>query len=84
MTGAVGLNLIAILAVMIPSLIFFYINPSMDPSSSFSILQVVHSIIGFPAFTLALIFAFNDLPTKTKKWMIITASSGLQALPWAQ
>ena len=73
MTGAVSLNLIAILVVMLPSLVFFYINPNMDPSSSFSILQIVHSIIGFPAFTLALIFAFNDLPTKTKKWMIITA-----------
>ena len=73
MTGAVALNLIAILVVMIPSLIFFYINPTATISSSFSILQIIHAVVGFPAFTLALIFAFNDLPRPTKKWMIITA-----------
>jgi len=73
MTGAVALNLIAILVVMLPSLVFFYINPDMNTSSSFSILQIVHSIVGFPAFTMALIFAFNDLPKQTKKWMITTA-----------
>ena len=73
MTGAVGLNLIAILVVMLPSLVFFYINPSVNASSNFSVLQIVHSVVGFPAFTAALIFAFNDLPKKTRKWMIITA-----------
>lgn len=73
MTGAVALNLIAILLVMLPSLVFFYINPDMNTSSSFSIVQIIHSIVGFPAFTMALIFAFNDLPKNTKKWMIITA-----------
>ena len=74
MTGAVTLNLIAILVVMFPSLIFFYIDPNVSFSSPFSILQIVHTAIGFPAFTLALIFVFNDLPTKTRKWMIITAA----------
>ena len=73
MTGAVALNLIAILLVMLPSLVFFYINPDMNTSSSFSIVQIIHSVVGFPAFTMALIFAFNDLPKNTKKWMIITA-----------
>jgi uncharacterized membrane protein YozB (DUF420 family) len=73
MTGAVALNLIAILVVMLPSLVFFYIDPNVTVSSSFSILQIVHAIVGFPAFTLALIFAFNDLPRQTKKYMVITA-----------
>jgi len=73
MTGAVGLTLIAALVVMLPSLVFFYINPNMNTTSAFSITQILHGIIGFPAMALALIFAFNDLPKNTKKWMIITA-----------
>ena len=73
MTGAVGLNLIAILVVMFPSLVIFYINPNVNASSSFSILQIIHSVIGFPAFTMAMLFAFNDLPKNTKKWMVATA-----------
>ncbi|MGD0644755.1 MAG: DUF420 domain-containing protein [Candidatus Bathyarchaeia archaeon] len=73
MTGAVALNLISIFVVMFPSLVIFYINPSVNTSSSFSILQVIHSVVGFPAVTMALIFAFNDLPKNTKKWMVATA-----------
>lgn len=73
MTGAVGLTLIATFVVMIPSLVFFYINPNMNVTSAFSILQIVHSVIGFPAMALTLIFAFNDLPKNTKKWMVVTA-----------
>ena len=72
MTGAVGLTLIGIMVVMLPSLVFFYINPNMNVTSTFSIIQIVHSIIGFPAMALTLIFAFNDLPKNTKKWMVIT------------
>jgi len=73
MTGAVGLNLIAIFVVMFPSLFIYYINPSVNTSSPFSILQIIHGIIGFPALTMALIFAFNDLPKNAKKWMVATA-----------
>jgi uncharacterized membrane protein YozB (DUF420 family) len=73
MTGAVGLTLIAALVVMLPSLVFFYINPNMNPTSAFSVTQIVHAVIGFPAMALTLIFAFNDIPKNTKKWMIITA-----------
>ena len=72
MTGAVGLTLIGIMVVMLPSLVFVYINPNMNVTSTFSIIQIVHSIIGFPAMALTLIFAFNDLPKNTKKWMVIT------------
>ena len=67
MTGAVALNLIAGVVVMLPSFVIFYINPNVNVSSSFSILQIIHSIIGFPAMTLILIFSFNDLPKQIKK-----------------
>jgi uncharacterized membrane protein YozB (DUF420 family) len=73
MTGAVTLNLIAIIVVMLPSLVFYYIDPDVTVTSTFSILQIIHGIIGLPAFVSALIFAFNDLPKNTKKWMTITA-----------
>lgn len=67
MTGAVALNLIAILVVMLPSLFFFYTNyPYANISSPFSILQIIHSAVGFPAFTMALTFAFNDFKTNKK------------------
>ncbi len=73
MTGAIALNFIAILVVMLPSLVFFYIAPNVTAASPFSILQIIHAVVGFPAFTMAMIFSFNDLPKQTKKWMIITA-----------
>jgi hypothetical protein len=62
MTGSIALNLIAIFVVMFPSLYIFYSNPSRSVVSSFSILQIVHIIVGFPATVLALLFAFKDLP----------------------
>ena len=73
MTGAVSLNLIAIFVVMFPSLYIFYTTPPVNAISSFSILQIVHAIIGVPATISALRFALNDLPRQTKKWMTITA-----------
>jgi len=73
MTGAVAFNLIGIFIVMFPSIVGFYINPFINDASSFSFLQIIHAIVGFPAVTLALIFAFNDLPKNTKKWMRATA-----------
>ncbi len=73
MTGAILLNVVSIFVVMLPSMYNFYINPSMDFLSSFSFTQIIHGIVAFPAVTMAVIFAFNDLPTQTKKWMRITA-----------
>ncbi len=69
MTGTVMLALMPIFFVMFPSLYNFYTNPAMNDFSTFSIVQLIHSIIGFPAITISVIFAFNDLPKKTKKWM---------------
>jgi uncharacterized membrane protein YozB (DUF420 family) len=73
MMGAVTLNLVAISVVMLPSIFIYYINPNVSALSSFSVLQIIHSIIGFPAVTMAINFAFNDLPQQSRKWMRITA-----------
>ena len=73
MTGAVLLNLISIFLVMLPSLYIFYIDPSANVASSFSILQIAHSVIGVPTTTMTLLFVFNDLPQPTQKWMQLTA-----------
>lgn len=74
MSGAVILNITSIFTVMLPSLFLFYINPSSSLSSSFSILQITHVAIGFPAVVLSLLYVFNDLPQPTRKWMQITAA----------
>ncbi len=73
MTGATLMNVVSIFLVMLPSMFNFYINPAMDYFSSFSFTQVIHGIIAFPAVLMSVIFAFNDLPTQTKKWMRITS-----------
>jgi uncharacterized membrane protein YozB (DUF420 family) len=73
MRGATVLTLVAIFFVMFPSLIIYYITPSISFFSSFSILQIVHSVIGVPPVILTVMYLFNDLPLPTKKWMKITA-----------
>jgi uncharacterized membrane protein YozB (DUF420 family) len=73
MSGAIILTLVSIFFVMIPSFYIYYITPSSSASSSFSILQIVHSALGIPPVTLTVIYLFNDLPQPTKKWMKITA-----------
>ncbi len=74
MSGAIILTLVSIFFVMFPSLIIYYITPSNSASSSFSILQLIHSAIGVPPVTLTVMYLFNDLPQPTKKWMKITAA----------
>jgi uncharacterized membrane protein YozB (DUF420 family) len=73
MSGAIILTLISIFFVMFPSLIIYYIAPTINLFSSFSILQLVHSAIGVPPVILTVMYLFNDLPQPTKKWMKITA-----------
>jgi uncharacterized membrane protein YozB (DUF420 family) len=73
MSGAIILTLVSIFFVMFPSFYIYYITPSNIVSSSFSILQIVHSAIGVPPVTLTVMYLFNDLPQPTKKWMKITA-----------
>jgi len=73
MSGSVFLNLIAVFVVMFPSLFLYYINPNYSVSSSFSILQIIHVAVGFPAAVLSVMYVFNDLPQPTRKWMRATA-----------
>jgi uncharacterized membrane protein YozB (DUF420 family) len=74
MSGAIILTLVTIFFVMFPSLYIYYTTPSNSVSSSFSILQIIHSAIGVPPATLTVMYLFNDLPQPTKKWMKITAT----------
>ena len=74
MGGATVLTLISIFFVMIPSLVIYYINPSISFFSSFSILQIIHSAIGVPPVILTAMYLFNDLPQPTKKWMRLTVA----------
>jgi uncharacterized membrane protein YozB (DUF420 family) len=73
MSGAIILTLVSIFFVMFPSLYIYYITPSNNASSAFSIIQIIHSALGVPPVTLTVMYLFNDLPQPTKKWMKITA-----------
>ncbi len=69
MSVAVLLASGAILLVMLPSAFNFFIDPNLQFLSSVSILTIVHGVVAAPAITLGLIYAFGDLPQKTKRWM---------------
>jgi uncharacterized membrane protein YozB (DUF420 family) len=69
MSAAIALTLGAILLVMLPAAYNFYIDPDLQFFSSLSIMTLIHAVIGVPAITLGLIYAFGDLPQKVKHWM---------------
>jgi uncharacterized membrane protein YozB (DUF420 family) len=69
MTIAIGLVLAAIFLVMFPSLYAFYSDPDLEVFSSLSIMTMIHAIVGGPTITIAIIYAFGDLPQKVKIWM---------------
>ena len=72
MSGAIILSLISIFFVMFPSLYIYYTG-GYSVTSGFSILQIIHSVEGFPVVLLTLMYLFNDLPKPTKIWMRTTA-----------
>jgi uncharacterized membrane protein YozB (DUF420 family) len=72
MSSSVILGIIAIAFVMFPSLYLYYVNGGSF-TSGFNILQIVHSVVGFPAVVLGLMYVFNRFPQPTKKWMQIAA-----------
>ena len=73
MTSVIIMNIMSIFVVMFPSLISFYSDPVIPSMySSFSNLQIIHSIVGIPTMTLGLSYAFNRLPKSTKMWMRVT------------
>jgi uncharacterized membrane protein YozB (DUF420 family) len=59
---------------MIPSLYLYYAVPDIDFFSGFSVLQIIHSILGVPMLALSLMFLFNRMPKPVKRWMQITAA----------
>ena len=69
MTVAIGLALLAIFFVMIPSAVRFYIDPDVEFYSTLSIMTIIHGVIGVPAVVLGVIYALGDLPQKVKHWM---------------
>jgi uncharacterized membrane protein YozB (DUF420 family) len=69
MSAAVALSSGAILLVMLPSAFNFYVDTDLQFFSSLSIVTLIHGVIGVPAITLGLIYAFGDLPKKVKNWM---------------
>jgi uncharacterized membrane protein YozB (DUF420 family) len=73
MSVAVALATGAILLVMLPAALNFYIDPDLQFFSPLSLFTFVHVVIGVPAITLGLIYAFGDLPQKLRRWMRWTA-----------
>jgi len=69
MTVALILTVASVSLVMLPSAFTFYTDTDLEFFSPLSILTLIHGVVGVPAITLALIYAFGDLPQKTKRWM---------------
>jgi uncharacterized membrane protein YozB (DUF420 family) len=73
LTAAVALALIIVLSVMLPATFTFYTDPDLNFFSPLSAITIIHGVIGLPAIVLGLLYAFGDLPQKTKRWMRWTA-----------
>ena len=69
MTAALVLTVASVSLVMLPSAFKFYTDPDLAFFSPLSVLTLIHGVIGVPAITLGLIYAFGDLPQKIKLWM---------------
>jgi uncharacterized membrane protein YozB (DUF420 family) len=80
MTIAVILTLTVVFIVMLPAAYTFYTDPDLAFFSSMSIITLIHGIAGVPAILLGLLYAFGDLPQKTKKWMRIAAAFWIATL----
>ncbi len=72
MSGAIILSLASIFLVMFPSMYIYYTTDGVDFLSGFSILQIIHAIVGAPAAILTVMYLFNDLPKSTRKYMRAT------------
>ncbi len=80
MSGAIILSLFSIFLVMFPSMYFYYTTDGVDFLSGFSVLQIIHAIVGAPAAVLTVMYLFNDLPKSTKKYMRITVALWLTSI----
>jgi uncharacterized membrane protein YozB (DUF420 family) len=69
MSVVVALTLTVIFLVMLPAAYNFYIDSDVELFSSLSYLTVIHAVLGAPAITIGVIYAFGDLPKRLKFWM---------------
>lgn len=69
MTVATIIALTVIFLVMLPAAYNFYVDPDLAVFSQLSVLTIFHGVLGAPAVVLAVMYAFGDLPKKTKRWM---------------
>jgi uncharacterized membrane protein YozB (DUF420 family) len=74
MSGAIILGIASMFFVMFPSLYLYYAVPEVDALSGFSVLQIMHSIVGVPTLVLSVMFLANRLPKPTKRWMQVMAA----------
>ena len=72
MTVSVILMLGAVMAVMIPTFIHFYLDPDVEVFSVISITTIVHTIVGAPALVTAVFYAVGALPRNSRMWMRVT------------
>jgi uncharacterized membrane protein YozB (DUF420 family) len=73
MTIAVIFTLSVVFIVMLPAAYAFYTDQDLAFFSSISIITLIHGMAGVPAILLGLLYAFGDLPQKTKEWMRLAA-----------
>jgi uncharacterized membrane protein YozB (DUF420 family) len=69
MSVAVALTLTVIFLVMLPAAYTFYIDPDVELFSSLSYITIIHAVLGAPAITIGVIYAFGDLPQRLRYWM---------------
>jgi hypothetical protein len=74
MSGAIILGIASMFIVMFPSLYLYYAVPDVDALSGFSVLQIIHSILGVPTLVLSVMFLVNRLPKPAKRWMQVMAA----------
>jgi uncharacterized membrane protein YozB (DUF420 family) len=69
-----GLTLIPVAFVMVPTIYRFYSDSDVIVLSSISITQIFHAVVSVPALATAALYAFGKLPAGTKKAMRWTAA----------
>jgi len=71
LSASVIIALGAIIWVMVPSLMSYYLDPDVDFYSSLSVITIIHGIVGIPTILASLTYAFGRLPKNTSRWMRI-------------
>jgi uncharacterized membrane protein YozB (DUF420 family) len=74
LSTAVGLALVAIFLIMLPTLVRYYGDSDVEFFTSLSYVTIIHSVVGAPAIITAVYYAFGIVPKNSKKWMRWTAA----------